>query len=182
MYNCLILFFVCLEVPYRKWERHNSICVYIYDTLYTEQTFLMGRWGKVGPFKSPVHYLIFTCVYRPTCTILPALTPPRSTSLLCSDARHSCIGILEKVWTRWSSLRLNPIWMIWCLSTSSIRMQLLKRRVNSMRRRENMMDEPRHKSALGKSCFCQVSTLQPLTEQKGRNCWNTWLKPHPAIC
>merc|ERR1712151_685166 len=31
-----------------------------------------------------------------------------SNSLLCSEERPSSIGTLEKVWTRWSSLRLSP--------------------------------------------------------------------------
>merc|ERR1712224_529602 len=31
-----------------------------------------------------------------------------SNSLLCSEERPSSIGTLVRVWTRWSSLRLNP--------------------------------------------------------------------------
>lgn len=33
-------------------------------------------------------------------------------SLLCSEERLSCIGTPVKVWTRWSSLKLNPTWTI----------------------------------------------------------------------
>merc|ERR1711939_281864 len=50
--------------------------------------------------------------------LLPSsVTPPPSkrcsrelenNSPACSEERHSSIGILVKVWTRWSSLRPNP--------------------------------------------------------------------------
>ena len=63
---------------------------------------------------------------------------------LCSPARPSCTGTPVRVWMRWSSLRPSPTWMIWSLSTSSTKMLLLKRRVNSTRRRANMTDEPGH--------------------------------------
>merc|ERR1712022_36665 len=50
--------------------------------------------------------------------LLPSsVTPPLSkkcsresvnNSLLCSEERHSSIGTLVKVWTKWNSLKLNP--------------------------------------------------------------------------
>ena len=70
----------------------------------------------------------------------------------CSAARPSCTGTPVRVWMRWSSLRPSPTWMIWSLSTSSTKMLLLKRRVNSTRRRANMTDEPGHEESVsGKS-------------------------------
>merc|ERR1711861_19914 len=51
------------------------------------------------------------------CPLHSSETPPPSkrcsrelvsNSLLCSEERPSSIGTLERVWTRWSSLRLSP--------------------------------------------------------------------------
>ena len=82
--------------------------------------------------------------------------------VLSSVARPSCTGTLARVWMRWSSLRLSPTWMIWSLSTSSTRMLQLKRRVNSTRRRANMMDESGHQSVPWLSN--ELAQFQPCSE------------------
>merc|ERR1712060_1017867 len=34
----------------------------------------------------------------------------------CSGGKLSCIGTQERAWTRWSSPKQSPTWMIWCRS------------------------------------------------------------------
>ena len=56
-------------------------------------------------------------------------------SQLCSEEKLSCIGIPEKVWMRWNSLRPNPTWTISLLNINNIKMPPLKKKVNSMKKR-----------------------------------------------
>ena len=62
-----------------------------------------------------------------------------SNSLPCSEEKLSCIGTPVKEWTRWNSLRLNPTWTILSLSINSIKMPLLKKKVNSMKKKPDFL-------------------------------------------
>ena len=81
--------------------------------------------------------------------------------------RLSFIGTLVKVWTRWNSPRRSQTWMIWSLSISSTKMPPRKRRVNLMRKRVNMMDEPMFITRFGESWFDQptVSTCFSVSQE-----------------
>jgi len=57
-------------------------------------------------------------------------------SLLCSEERLSFIGIPEKVWTRWSSPKLNPTWTILFLSINNIKMLQLKKKENMTKKKK----------------------------------------------
>ena len=79
------------------------------------------------------------------CLLLSLVTPLLSkkcsreslnNSLLCSEEKLSSIGILVKVWTRWNSLKLNQTWMILFLNINNIRMLLLKKKVNMMKKKK----------------------------------------------
>lgn len=43
----------------------------------------------------------------------------RNSSSLCCNARHTCIGTLDRVWMRWSLLRQNQIYEIFSLIMKS---------------------------------------------------------------
>lgn len=81
--------------------------------------------------------------------------------------RLSFIGTLVKVWTRWNSPRRSQTWMIWSLSISSTKMPPRKRRVNLMRKRVNMMDEPMFITRFGESWFDEptVSTCFSVSQE-----------------
>ena len=56
-----------------------------------------------------------------------------SNSLLCLEERLSCTGTQEKVWMKWSLLKLNPTWMISFLNISNTKTPLLKKKKNTMK-------------------------------------------------
>jgi len=60
-----------------------------------------------------------------------------SNSLLCSEEKPSSIGTPEKAWTRWNSLKLKATWTTWSLSTSNIRMLLLRTKKKWTKRKWN---------------------------------------------
>ena len=53
--------------------------------------------------------------------------------LLCLEEKHFCIGTPAKVWTKWSSPKLSPIWMIWFLNTNSIKKLPLMTKMTKMK-------------------------------------------------
>merc|ERR1711981_1310663 len=72
-------------------------------------------------------------------TLLPSkscLSASLNNSLPCLGAKVSCIGILERVWMRWNSLKQNLTWTIWYLNINNTKKQQLRMRVNSMKRKK----------------------------------------------
>lgn len=60
-------------------------------------------------------------------------------SLLCLEERLSYIGILEKVWMKCNSLKPNPTWTTWFLNINNIKMPLLKKKANLMKKRADLL-------------------------------------------
>jgi len=76
--------------------------------------------------------------------LLSWVTPPPSkkcsrellnNSPLCSEEKLSSTGTLEKVWTKWNSLKLNPTWTTWSLNINNIKMPLPKKKTNMMKKK-----------------------------------------------
>jgi len=55
--------------------------------------------------------------------------------LLCLEEKLSYIGTLEKEWTKWNSLKLNPTLTTWFLNTNNTKMPQLKKRMNMMKKK-----------------------------------------------
>ena len=75
-------------------------------------------------------------------------------SLSCSEERPSYIGTLEKVWTKWSSLKLNQTLAISSLNTRTTKMpQLMMKEKKRKKEKEKLKEKPPHKYNLIKFLF-----------------------------
>ena len=73
-----------------------------------------------------------------------SVTPPLSkkcssvslnNSPLCSEEKLSSTGTLVKVWTKWSSLKLNQTWTTWSQNINNIKMPQPKKKTKLMKKK-----------------------------------------------
>ena len=56
-------------------------------------------------------------------------------SLLCLEEKLSSTGTLVKVWTKWSSLKLNQTWTTWSQNINNIKMPQPKKKTKLMKKK-----------------------------------------------
>jgi len=92
------------------------------------------------------HQKVLRCLLLSLVTLLLSKKCSRESlnnSLLCSEERLSSIGILVKVWMRWSSLKLNPTWTILSPNINNIKMLPPKKKENTMKKKKmKKCDQP----------------------------------------
>ena len=93
------------------------------------------------------HQRVLRCLLLSLVTLLLSKKCSRESLnnlLLCSEERLSSIGILVKVWMRWSSLKLNPTWTISSPNINNIKMLPPKKKENTMKKKKmKKCDQPR---------------------------------------
>jgi len=132
----ILLLPLCSEVECLQKKLMNKCLTF---KTKTHLTLLNGFQITSNPPSVISHQKVSKCLLLSLVTLLLSKKCSRESlnnSLLCSEEKLSSIGILVKVWTRWNSLKLNLTWTIWYLNINNIKMLLLKKKVNMMKKKK----------------------------------------------
>jgi len=106
-----------------------------------------GFQTTLNPLFVISHQRVLKCLLLSLVTLLLSKKCSRESlnnSLLCSEEKLSSIGILVKVWMRWSSLKLNQTWTIWSENTNNGKKPQLKMKLKTKRKKKMKNDPTQH--------------------------------------